>query len=205
MSDSSTHKNLEDEPPSSIIDRQGASAFPGLEIDIDIVDTSLGSLDVLAPQLTGIVSAVLLQQAVANSVCAEVFIRVVGSDDSQQLNSEFRGKDHATNVLSFPGVEPDDLASAMAASAAGGPPVMLGDIIIAAPVVTTEAAAQGKSVLDHFYHLVTHGLLHLLGHDHIEDTQAEKMEAIEIVILAEMGIANPYNAAPMVRGKSHDR
>lgn len=201
MSDSGTHIDPEDEPPSSTIDRKDVCAFPGLEIDIDIVDTSLGGLDLLEPQLTRIVFAVLQQQAVANSVCAEMFIRVVGDDDSQQLNGEFRGKDYATNVLSFPGTEPGDLAAAMAASAAGGPPVMLGDIIIAAPVVTTEATAQGKPILDHFFHLVTHGLLHLLGHDHIEDTQAEKMEAIEIVILADLGIANPYNTVPYSPGQ----
>ncbi len=201
MSDSDIHIDPEDEPPSSIIDRQDARVFPSLEIDIDIVDTSLGGLDLLAPQLTRIVSAVLQQQAVANSVCAEIFVRVVDSDDSQQLNGQFRGKDYATNVLSFPGTEPDDLTSAIMTSAAGGPPVMLGDIIIAAPVVTTEATAQGKPILDHFFHLVTHGLLHLLGHDHIEDTQAEKMEAIEIVILADLGIANPYAAPPYSSGQ----
>jgi len=202
MTNTSTHVDSDcdsdDEPPSSIIDREGPSAFPGLEIDIDSVDSSLGDLDELASTLINIVSAVLHQQSAPLALCGEVFIRVVGSDDSQRLNSEFRGKNYATNVLSFPGTEPEDIAASFAASASGGPPVMLGDIIVAAPVVAAEASEQGKPVLDHFYHLITHGLLHLLGHDHIEDNHAEKMEAIEIVILAEMGIANPY-----IVGKSH--
>lgn len=198
MSDASKYMEPADEPPFSTIDREGVSAFPGLEIDIDIVDTSLGELDDLAPVLSNIVTAVLRGQGAASSVCAEVFIRVVGNTEGQRLNNEFRGKDYATNVLSFPGVEPVEVDAAMVASASGGPPFMMGDIIIAAPVVVREAAEQGKTGLDHFCHLVTHGLLHLLGHDHIEDRQAEKMEAIEIVILADMGIANPY-----LPGKNH--
>lgn len=192
MSDTSKNLNFDDEPPSSIIDRQGACAFPGLELDIDIVDPLLGEIDLMEPLLTSIVSAVLSQQGVAKNMVAEVFIRIVGNSDSKALNAEFRGKNYPTNVLSFPVFEPDDIAPAFVASAAGGPPTLLGDMVIAAPIVAEEAKAQGKTTMDHFCHLVTHGLLHLMGYDHIENDEAEKMEAIEIMILAELGISNPY-------------
>ncbi len=186
-------KNMDpDEPPSSIIDRQAVDAFPGLEIDIDIVDKSLGERELLSPTICRIVYAVLCHQSVPVAASLEVFVRVIGNDDSRRLNSEFRGKNTPTNVLSFPGYAPNDLASALAMSVDGGPPVMLGDIVVAAPVVIQEAAEQGKPKMDHFGHLVAHGLLHLLGYDHIEDTQAEKMEAIETVILSSLGISNPY-------------
>lgn len=196
MTDSCAHTGPDEpssEPGSSIIDRGETQAvFPGLEIDIDIIDTSLGEADRMMPVLTSIVRAVFSQQKVASDVVAEVFVRVVGHSYSQTLNAEFRGKNYPTNVLSFPVCEPDDIAPALVASAAGGPPVLLGDIVIAAPVVVEEARAQGKATMDHFCHLMIHGLLHLLGYDHIEDGEAEKMEATEIMTLAELGISNPY-------------
>jgi len=192
MSDTSKHMEFDDEPPSSIIDRQGACAFPGLELDIDIVDPLLGDGEQLKGLLSNVVTAGLRQQLVADEAVAEVFIRVVGVEESQRLNNEFRGKDYPTNVLSFPGCDAAEIEQSLVSSASGGPPVMLGDIVIAAPVVEREAREQGKATMDHFCHLVVHGLLHVLGHDHIEDALAEKMEAIEIVILAELGISNPY-------------
>jgi len=193
MNETSANMNS-DEPSSSIIDRQVSAAFPDLEIDIDIVDMSLGKRKQLSPVISRVVDAVLYQQTLPADAVLEVFVRVIDNKDSQRLNNQFRGKNKPTNVLSFPGFEPDDLPAALAASANGGPPVMLGDIVVAAPVVTHEAVEQGKPVLDHFCHLLAHGLLHLLGHDHIEDTQAEKMEAIETVILSGLGISNPYTA-----------
>jgi len=174
--------------------KQVPVSFSGLEVDIDIVDVSLGNHEQLEPVISKIVCAVLTQQATPEKAVLEVFVRVVGNSDSQLLNNQFRGKNSPTNVLSFPGFDSNDLAAALVASVGGGPPVMLGDIVVAAPVVAREAAEQGKPVMDHFCHLIAHGLLHLLGHDHIEDTQAEKMEAIETVILAGMGISNPYLA-----------
>jgi len=179
---------------------QALATFPNLEVDIDIVDMSLGGQGQLGPVISKTVEAVLCHQTVPKDTVLEVFVRVIGNNDSQRLNGEFRGKDKPTNVLSFPGFDPDDLPAALAAAAGGGPPVMLGDIVVAAPVVTLEASEQGKPVLDHFCHLIAHGLLHLLGYDHIEDTQAEKMEAIETVILAGLGILNPY-----VPEHQHDR
>ncbi|MEH0665424.1 rRNA maturation RNase YbeY [Vibrio scophthalmi] len=112
---------------------------------------------------------------------AEVTIRIVDSEESQQLNHEYRGKDKPTNVLSFPfeappGIEMD----------------LLGDLIICRQVVEQEANEQGKPLMAHWAHMVVHGSLHLLGYDHIEDDEAEEMESLEIEILDKMGITNPY-------------
>lgn len=105
------------------------------------------------------------------------------SDDTelQILNKAYRGKDGPTNVLSFP-----------AGESSGGGPAQLGDVILAYGVCAREAAAQGKSLADHLSHLVVHGVLHLLGHDHEAEGEAARMEALERRILAGLGIADPY-------------
>ena len=107
----------------------------------------------------------------------ECVIRMVGLDESQQLNGQFRGKDKPTNVLSF---SYDDLKS------------YLGDIIICLPVVEREALEQSKKITAHLAHMVVHGVLHLLGYDHEQNDEAEVMEATEQHILAKIGIDNPY-------------
>jgi len=101
---------------------------------------------------------------------------VLGNDDFVQgLNRDYRSKDKPTNVLSFPQELP-----------------MLGDSIFAFETITREAEAQGKSFDDHLLHLSVHSTLHLLGYDHIDDHEAEEMEAIEIEILNSLGVKNPY-------------
>jgi probable rRNA maturation factor len=112
---------------------------------------------------------------------AELAIRLVGVDEGRTLNREYRGKDYATNVLSFPAELPPGVALPL-----------IGDLAICAPVVQREAGEQGKRERDHWAHLTVHGVLHLLGHDHVEDAQAEAMEALETRILAGLGIADPY-------------
>ncbi|KKA46251.1 MULTISPECIES: rRNA maturation RNase YbeY [Salinivibrio] len=112
---------------------------------------------------------------------AEVTIRIVDEGESQSLNRDYRGKDKPTNVLSFPfdappGVEID----------------LLGDLIVCRQVVEQEAQQQGKALMDHWAHMVVHGSLHLLGYDHIEDDEAEQMEALERELLAAMGVSDPY-------------
>ena len=106
-------------------------------------------------------------------------VRIVGSEESQHLNATYRQKNHPTNVLSFPA----DVETRV--------PV-LGDLAICWPVVVREADEQSKSLEDHAAHLVIHGLLHLLGFDHEDDTEAEVMEGLEISTLATLGVANPY-------------
>ena len=110
-------------------------------------------------------------------VDTEVTIRIVDEAEGCALNSTYRGKDYATNVLTFPLTET---------------PHLMGDIIICAPVVVAEAAAQTKSIEAHFAHLTVHGVLHLHGYDHETEPQAELMESLEITILQKLGYANPY-------------
>jgi probable rRNA maturation factor len=112
---------------------------------------------------------------------AELAIRIVDIDEGRALNRDYRGKDYATNVLSFPVELPP-----------GATLPLIGDLAICAPVVLREAAEQGKPPRDHWAHLTIHGVLHLLGHDHIDDRDAEAMEALEVRILAGLGIADPY-------------
>ncbi|MEH8016727.1 rRNA maturation RNase YbeY [Rheinheimera muenzenbergensis] len=112
---------------------------------------------------------------------AEVTVRIVDNSESQQLNFDYRSKDKPTNVLSFPFQCPPGITLPL-----------LGDLVICAPVVQAEAAEQGKTLSAHWAHMVVHGSLHLLGFDHINDDDAEQMEAEEITILQQLGFTNPY-------------
>lgn len=112
---------------------------------------------------------------------AEVVIRLVDEAESAQLNADYRGKNYPTNVLSFPFEVPP-----------GIPNTHLGDLVICAPVVTREAGEQSKPAEVHWAHLTVHGVLHLLGFDHLDDAEAERMEAEEIRILQNLGFPNPY-------------
>jgi len=111
----------------------------------------------------------------------ELSIRLVDEKEAAELNSSYRGKTGATNVLSFPFDSPIPME-----------PRLLGDLILCVPVVEKEALEQHKIVNDHWAHLVVHGCLHLLGYDHIEQDQAEQMENLEITILQSLNIADPY-------------
>ncbi len=102
------------------------------------------------------------------------------------LNRQWRGQDKPTNVLSF---------AAGAETAPPGAPCLLGDVVLAYETVAAEAKAQGKPMAHHLCHLVVHGVLHLLGFDHERAAEAERMEALETVILAGLGIADPYEPA----------
>ena len=115
---------------------------------------------------------------------AELCIRIVSSEESQELNSTWRGMDKPTNVLSFPFEAPPGFSSAM-----------IGDLAICAEVVASEAQAQNKPLMAHWAHMVIHGVLHLIGFDHIKDADAEEMEALEIQLLAQLDIPNPYISA----------
>ncbi len=112
---------------------------------------------------------------------AEIVIRLVDESESQELNREYRGKDMPTNVLSFPSNLPEVIDSNL-----------LGDLVICAPVVMREAGEQGKSTEAHWAHMVVHGVLHLLGYDHLTEDEAETMELLEKDVLAGLGFQDPY-------------
>ncbi|GAA6173165.1 rRNA maturation RNase YbeY [Colwellia sp. KU-HH00111] len=111
----------------------------------------------------------------------EITIRLVNTDESQELNKQYRHKNKPTNVLSFPFEVPEGIELNL-----------LGDLVICSQVVEQEAKAQNKSLFDHWAHMVIHGCLHLLGYDHINDTDANEMEMLEVQILAKLSIGNPY-------------
>lgn len=119
--------------------------------------------------------------ALADRGACELTIRLVDRDEGRELNHQYRGKDAATNVLSFPAELPEEL----------GLP-LLGDIVMCAPLVAEEALAQGKSPEAHWAHLTIHGVLHLLGYDHQGAEEAAAMERLEIELLGSLGIGNPY-------------
>jgi probable rRNA maturation factor len=121
---------------------------------------------------------------------AEVTIRIVGIAEGRRLNRQWRERDYATNVLSFPAMQFREgrLLKQPAESAAG----MLGDLVICAPVVTREAREQCKVPRQHWAHMVVHGVMHLLGYDHIHDRDATLMEKAEVRVLAQFGFADPY-------------
>lgn len=122
----------------------------------------------------------------------EVTIRLVDREESQTLNHSYRSKDKPTNVLSFPFDAPIDLT-------AEGELTLLGDLVICVPLLAEEAEIANKPIKNHWAHLVIHGILHLQGLDHLEDEEAAAMEALEIQLLAQLGIPDPYRpvANPM--------
>ncbi len=115
----------------------------------------------------------------------EITIRVVSLEESQQLNLEYRSKDSPTNVLSFPFEAPEMIPTDELDE-------YLGDLVICEKVLRDEAEQQNKPLSNHWAHLVIHGVFHLLGFDHIEDEEAEEMEALEIKVLNSLGLENPY-------------
>jgi len=112
---------------------------------------------------------------------AEVSVYIVDEAESQELNAQYRGKDKPTNVLSFPADIPDEV----------GVP-LLGDLVICAPVVEREAQEQGKTLEAHWAHMLVHGTLHLLGYDHVDDDEADVMEALETRLITQLNFPAPY-------------
>lgn len=112
---------------------------------------------------------------------AEVSVYIVDETESQELNTQYRGKNNPTNVLSFPADLPEEIDIPL-----------LGDLVVCAPVVEREAQEQGKSLDAHWAHMVVHGTLHLLGFDHIDDDEAGIMEALETQLIIAMNYPAPY-------------
>ena len=117
---------------------------------------------------------------------AELTIRIVDEDEGAHLNSTYRGKPGATNVLSFPFESPPGVVLPL-----------LGDVVICAPIVKREAVNQSKTLQAHWAHMVVHGVLHLLGYDHVDDGDAREMESVETRVLEHLGFDNPYEPRSM--------
>jgi probable rRNA maturation factor len=111
----------------------------------------------------------------------EIVVRIVDEQESAELNETYRHKQGATNILSFPVEIPEGIDLNL-----------LGDLVICVPILEKEAQQQGKILAHHWAHIIIHGVLHLLGYDHLDDQQAEEMESKEIILLQKLNIPNPY-------------
>jgi len=153
------------------------------------VDVQVASIVTSVPDETDMQSWVqdVLTELAIKKEC-EVSIRIVDEEEGRDLNKQYRDKNGATNVLSFPA------RNEALHNLPQNHPCSLGDIVICGPVVEREAAAQHKETRSHWAHLLVHGTLHLLGHDHEVDADAKEMEALETRILRRRGVADPYAA-----------
>ena len=154
-----------------------------MTIDIDVEDERWGRIPKLE-DLTQRAATAAFDAAGFDGSGHVVTILFTDDDAIKTLNAEWRGKSLPTNVLSFPA--PEDLPIPP------GEDRPLGDIVLASGVVAREASQQGKSLPDHVAHLIVHGILHLLGHDHEDDDEADRMERLETEILKGLGISDPY-------------
>lgn len=154
-----------------------------MSVSIEIEDEAWDAVPGLESLTERAIAAALAANG-ADGGAAETVVLFTDDSTIAVLNKEWRGKDCATNVLSFPA--PDGMVIPV------GELQPLGDIVLASGVVTREAAEQGKTLHDHAAHLIVHGVLHLLGHGHEDDGEAAEMERLEIEILKGLGISNPY-------------
>ena len=165
--------------------RQPGSAYPGIVILVEGDDESWDAI--LTPdgdaEIRSCVEAAAHHAGLSPATETELGVRLSSDAEVKILNGQWRGKDKATNILSFPVVP-------LVPGEAPGP--LMGDLVLARETLEREAADEGKAVLDHLRHLLVHGTLHLLGHDHEDDASAETMEALEILALADLGVADPY-------------
>ncbi len=164
-----------------------------LTVDTDIAAGDWGAATDWPALATAACAAALAQSTHAHldhaSFAVEVAVRLSDDADVRTLNVQYRHQDKPTNVLSFPMVAPD-LLDGLANSDDGE--VLLGDIILAHETCAAEASAKGIALADHARHLIAHGMLHLLGLDHGDDTAAAHMEGLETAALATLGLADPY-------------
>ncbi len=129
------------------------------------------------------------------TLTGEITIRIVDTVESQMLNKQYRNKNKPTNVLSFPFENFPNITISEN---------ILGDLVLCAPVIIREAQEQGKPIISHWAHMTIHGLLHLLGYDHINEADAQKMETLEIDLLQQLGYKNPYEFNDKENGQFDD-
>ncbi len=156
-----------------------------MQVEIDIADDGWRTINGVEDLVQSAANAAA--DALGKDQAQRVLgVRLAGDEDVRLLNKQYRGKDKPTNILSFE----TDLAEIIWPA---GEPVPLGDVILAHGVVAQEAETFGKKIESHLSHLIVHGVLHLAGYDHEDDETAAEMEALEIEILAGLGIENPYD------------
>ena len=185
--------------PRHLLPQAAETAMPRLRLDIDYASPLWTDRRALGALLRKAAASVFSQayvdsEELPNPACARLLIALRLTDDADMrgLNSAFRNKDKATNVLSFPSHDAEAMDE----------PSFLGNIAIGYETVQREAARDGKSFTDHLVHLLVHGCLHLIGYDHQEAGEAEEMEVLEIAILAGLGLANPYADFDLVQNTS---
>jgi probable rRNA maturation factor len=167
--------------------------MPGLTVEIDRTDDWDSDTDwekVAAEAVTAAFAVTPYSELTRAAFAISISIRFAEDGEVRELNRQWRGKDKATNVLSFPMLAPDEL---YALANADDGEVLLGDLILAHGVCASEAEEKQIPLIQHVTHLLMHGTLHLLGYDHIDDAEAENMEALEVKALASLGLANPYS------------
>jgi probable rRNA maturation factor len=163
-----------------------ASPISRLRVDCRVLDPAWRRDLPGAARLCRRAARAAYRRAAASPGAAELAVVLCDDASVRGLNRRFRGVDRATNVLAFPAGE---------GAARRLQPRLLGDVVLARGRVTREAARQGKGLAAHVSHLVVHGVLHLLGHDHQAEPEAEMMEGLEVAVLAALGVANPYRTA----------
>ena len=179
-------QDAQDEPEPDSPDKERRVEHAAFGIDIQCDDTRWQPYLVLVEARLG-----ALVETLGLPVHGEVSVKLTDDRHIGELNSGFRGKIGATNVLSFPAL---DFASVSGKDDFPQMPFSLGDIVLAFDTLAFEADAAEKDFTDHFLHLLVHGLLHLLGYDHQNDADAARMEAREISLLACVGVGDPYGA-----------
>lgn len=158
------------------------SGAPGISVEATVEAGPWGAEAQWRPIVERVAAAVADRPELIVPDEAELSLLLTDDAHIRVLNKQWRDQDKPTNVLSFPSADEDD----------DEPGPLLGDVVVAYETTAREAAEEGKSFDDHFTHLLVHGLLHLFGYDHVEDEEAEEMEAFETAILAGLGVADPY-------------
>ncbi len=172
----------------SAVSRSVPAAYEGISVALSIEDGAwedcgLGDAEAIAAMALDCVRAVAAHVELPDDLQTEIGLTLADDATVKSANAEWRGKDRPTNILSFPMAE-------LTPGTVPGP--LAGDLLVAFETVAREARAEEKPFADHFRHLLVHGTLHLLGLDHQDDAEADRMEALEIGVLAEFGIPDPY-------------
>ncbi len=166
-----------------------------LDVDFSVSESAAAEDDEVPPCPPSDLIRNWAQQAFLADTDRAASVQVVSEAEMQKLNRDWRGKDYATNVLSFPMQLDDTFDVSLLNDDETAQATPLGDIALCAGVINREAGEQHKPVEAHWAHMVVHGMLHLQGYDHIDDQDADEMEALEIKILQTLGYENPYHTS----------